>query len=121
LSDEENFKLFDICSNKSGHGHNYRLEVCVEGRLDSKRSMLRDIEDMDSYVQKFIDEKVNYKRLDIEVPYFIDNQSTCENILEFLWFGFRDGLKLNLLGLKLWENNNNYFEFFDTKMEKILR
>ena len=83
--------------------------------------MLRDIENMDSYVQKFIDEKLNYKRLDIEVPYFIDNQSTCENILEFLWFGFRDGLKLNLLGLKLWENNNNYFEFFDTKMEKILR
>lgn len=30
LSDEENRRLFGRCNNPSGHGHNYRVEPCVE-------------------------------------------------------------------------------------------
>lgn len=35
LSDEENRRIFGKCNNPRGHGHNYRVEPCVEVRADS--------------------------------------------------------------------------------------
>ena len=32
LSAEENVRLFGKCANRNGHGHNYTLEVTVEGK-----------------------------------------------------------------------------------------
>jgi 6-pyruvoyltetrahydropterin/6-carboxytetrahydropterin synthase len=34
LTDDENRRLFGKCNNPNGHGHNYRLEVAVEKRLE---------------------------------------------------------------------------------------
>ncbi len=31
LTDEENFEIYNKCSNVHGHGHNYKLEVTVAG------------------------------------------------------------------------------------------
>ena len=33
FSDEENARTFGKCANKNGHGHNYTLEVTVEGNV----------------------------------------------------------------------------------------
>ena len=34
LSDEENSRLFGKCNNPNWHGHNYTLDVSVEGEVD---------------------------------------------------------------------------------------
>ena len=40
LSSEENAELFGKCNNPYGHGHNYVLEVSVEGPVDATSGML---------------------------------------------------------------------------------
>lgn len=35
LSDEENRRIFGKCNNPRGHGHNYRIEPCVQVRADA--------------------------------------------------------------------------------------
>lgn len=45
LSDEENRRLFGRCNNPSAHGHNYRIEPCVEVRVGAERPFtLLDLE-----------------------------------------------------------------------------
>ena len=34
MSDDENRETYGLCNNPTGHGHNYDLEVTVEGEVD---------------------------------------------------------------------------------------
>ncbi|XP_063167064.1 6-pyruvoyl tetrahydrobiopterin synthase isoform X2 [Candoia aspera] len=40
LSDEENQKLFGKCNNPNGHGHNYKVEVTVQGEVSLEKQQL---------------------------------------------------------------------------------
>lgn len=56
---------------------------------------------------------LDYKRLDVEVPYFRERQPTGENIAEYVWEKLRAGLRERLVHLRLSETSSSYFEFFD--------
>ena len=115
LSDNENSMVFGKCSNPRGHGHDYYLEVKVKGGIDMDTGMVVDLKELDLIVDKVISE-LDHKRLDIEVDYFIKNQSTGENIVRFFWVKLKDNIQnINLVYLKLWETENNYFEYFEEK------
>lgn len=57
--------------------------------------------------------ELDYKRLDVEVPYFSEHQPTGENIAEYLWQKLGDKLRGRLVHLRLSETSSSYFEFFD--------
>ncbi len=57
--------------------------------------------------------ELDYKRLDVEVPYFSERQPTGENIAEYLWQKLGDKLRGRLVHLRLSETSSSYFEFFD--------
>lgn len=110
--DEENTKIFDTCSNPNGHGHDYYLEVKVVGNIDADTGMVASPETLDSVVGQVL-EALDYKRLDIEVPYFTKIQPTGENIAEYLWERLRMSLPNMLVYLRLSETSTSYFEFFE--------
>lgn len=58
-------------------------------------------------------EELDYKRLDIEVPYFMERQPTGENIAQYLWERLRSRLPERLIHLRLSETSSSYFEFFE--------
>lgn len=111
LTGKENIDVYDKCNNINGHGHDYRLEVSIKGKPDNKTGMILQLEKFDQNVKKVLD-KVDYKHLDKEVEFFKSNLSSGEIIIQFLWqelqLLFPDDM---LFHLKLWETNNNYFEF----------
>src|SRR6187431_498501 len=43
LSAEENRRLYGICINENGHGHNYAFEVTVRGPVPSGTGMVMDL------------------------------------------------------------------------------
>ncbi len=43
LSDEENERIFRRCNNPSFHGHNYELDVSVEGEIDPTTGYIVDL------------------------------------------------------------------------------
>ena len=43
FTDDENEQIYDKCNNYHGHGHNYVLEVVVEGEIDEKTGYVIDL------------------------------------------------------------------------------
>ncbi len=112
MSDEENFEIFDTCSNPNGHGHDYLVEVRVTGNIDSGTGMLISLPDLDRKVLSVIEE-LDYKRLDLEVPYFEEHVATGENITKYFWDKLKPKLGDGLVHLKLHETEKSCFEYFE--------
>jgi 6-pyruvoyltetrahydropterin/6-carboxytetrahydropterin synthase len=110
LSDAENIDVYEKCNNYNGHGHDYTLEVSVQGIPDETTGMIIPLEEFDHKVQNVIN-KMDYKHLNYEVDFFKQSLSTGEIIIQYLWDGLNKNFKQQeLYHLKLWETNNNYFE-----------
>lgn len=111
LSGDENVRIYDKCNNLYGHGHDYTLIVTLCATPDKITGMIIPLGEMDNAVHRVID-KLAYKHLNKEVPFFKDKISTAENIIRFLWDELVVVLPAaKLYHLKLWETNNNYFEY----------
>lgn len=81
LSDAENYSLFGPCSNPKGHGHNYRLEVTVEGPVEARTGMVMDLKRLHDVVQTIILDKVDHRNLNLEVDFLQGVQPTTENLV----------------------------------------
>jgi 6-pyruvoyltetrahydropterin/6-carboxytetrahydropterin synthase len=83
LSLEENRKLYGKCNNPFGHGHDYVLDVTVEGPVDSNGLVVNRAE-FDSVVRGAVIEKLDHKNLNVEVAEFADTVPTTENLAELV-------------------------------------
>ena len=80
LSDAENQARFGPCSNPNGHGHNYRVEVTVEGAIDDKTGMVLDLKRLSEVVRVSVLDKVDHRNLNLEVDFMQGIQPTTENL-----------------------------------------
>lgn len=111
LDVDQNIELYEKCNNLNGHGHDYTLFVTVKGTPDNETGMIIPLEEFNAIVKRTLN-LLDYKHLNKEVDQFKDEISTSENIIQFLWRSLeRDFNTVELFHLKLWETNNNYFEF----------
>jgi 6-pyruvoyltetrahydropterin/6-carboxytetrahydropterin synthase len=112
LSDEENLKLFGKCSNPNWHGHNYTLEVIVAGKVDTDTGFVMDLKDLKEIVRKNVISKVDHKNLNLDTDFMKGKIPTSENIVITIWNELEDKiLKGKLFSVKLYETENNYFEY----------
>eukprot|EP00116_Pleurobrachia_bachei_P010823 sb/3471085/ len=109
LTEAENNSLFGKCAWANGHGHNYKVEVRVKGKVDPVSGMVMNLSDLKPLIQRVLDQ-VDHRCLDKDVPYFADKPSTAENIAIFFWEELvgklPDGVKLNKV--KVWETEKNF-------------
>lgn len=110
LSEAENQALYGKCNNPNGHGHNYTLEVSVGGPVDADTGMVIDMVELDRTVRAVLD-PLDHKHLDREVAGFAEQTSTAEHIVVYLWDELFARLEGRLRHIKLWETNNNVFEY----------
>ena len=112
LSDEENLKLFGKCSNPNWHGHNYTLEVIVAGEVDTDTGFVMDLKDLKEIVSKNVTSKVDHKNLNLDTDFMKGKIPTSENIVIAIWNELKDKItKGKLYSVKLYETENNYFEY----------
>jgi len=110
LDDNMNLEVYDKCNNFNGHGHDYKLEVTLQGEPDQVTGMVYSMQEFDDNVHSVID-TIDHKHLDKEVAHFHFQISTGEHIIHYLWDELFKKFEAGLLfQLKLWETNNNYFE-----------
>lgn len=110
LSEEENKKIFGKCNNFYGHGHNYILEVTVEGEVDPVTGMIVDLAELDKAVEQEIISKFDHKHLNLDTEEFKEKNPTAEVMTITFW----DLLQAHVPGLTkigLWETGKNYFEY----------
>ena len=84
------------------HGHTYRLEVEVEGKL-GEAGMVVDFNEIKKVVDGQVVEKLDHENLN-EI---IDNP-TAEKITEWIWSVLSD--KLPLSRVRLWEGDGKWVE-----------
>ncbi len=85
FSVEENRRIFGKCNNPHGHGHNYVLEVTIEGEPDSATGMVLDLKELKAILQREIVERMDHRFLNYEVPELAGKIPTCENIAAVIW------------------------------------
>jgi 6-pyruvoyltetrahydropterin/6-carboxytetrahydropterin synthase len=121
-SEEENKKVFGLCSNPNGHGHDYTLEIMVKGKIDRKSGIVVNITDIDKVVKSFVQKELDGKFLNKENPYFKEKIPTTENIVTYLWeslVGRFDNCKLHKI--RLYENDFLYSEKEENSMVRLTR
>lgn len=79
-SDEWNHEIFGKCNNAHGHGHNYVLEVTVEGEVDPASGYLIDMKDLKGILHQVVVDEVDHRHLNIEVPWLQGIVPTAENL-----------------------------------------
>src|SRR3984885_12444768 len=70
LSAEENLRLFGKCANRNGHGHNYSLEVTVEGEVDPVSGFVVDLKELKEVINRQVVDVYDHRHLNLEVPEF---------------------------------------------------
>ncbi len=111
LSPEDNRKLFGKCNNPYGHGHDYVLDVSVEGSPDGSGQTVRRA-DIDRLVGEKILQRLDHKNLNTDVAELAGRVPTTENLaaviremLEKEWT-----LAPRLARVRVAETDRNIFE-----------
>jgi 6-pyruvoyltetrahydropterin/6-carboxytetrahydropterin synthase len=85
LSDEENRKIYGLCNNPAGHGHNYGLEVTLRGELDPRTGYVFDLKRLKDVVEEVVLGDVDHANLNVDVPWLEGVIPTAENIAVEIW------------------------------------
>ena len=85
LSDEENRELYGLAANPHGHGHNYLIEVTIEGDPDPVTGMVRDLKEVKDIIHNEVVEPFDHRFLNHEVTPFDHVIPTVENITVEIW------------------------------------
>jgi 6-pyruvoyltetrahydropterin/6-carboxytetrahydropterin synthase len=111
LSPEENRRLFGKCNNPYGHGHDYVVDVTVEGAPDESGQIVNRAA-LDHLVQERILEPLDHKNLNQDVPELRGVVPTTENLAEALKSMLSRAwpLKARLSGVRISETDRNTFE-----------
>ena len=111
LSDDENRTIFGKCNNVHGHGHNYELEVTVQGNIDPQTGMVMDLGKLMQVVHDQVLERFDHKHLNKDTDEFREQNPTGENIVQVIWRLLQPELGSQLVRLGLWETPKNLFEY----------
>ncbi|XP_054913536.1 6-pyruvoyl tetrahydrobiopterin synthase [Poeciliopsis prolifica] len=108
LSDEENKEVYGKCNNPYGHGHNYKVEVTVRGKIDPVTGMVMNLTDLKKCIEEVIMIPLDHKNLDKDVPYFASVVSTTENLAVYIWDNMVKALPASLLfEIRIHETDKN--------------
>jgi len=107
--DEKNFEVFGKCSYPHFHGHNYELEVGVSGEIDEETGFLINLDLLKEIIREEVEDYLDHKNLNIDIPEFRDVNPTVENIVIVIWDRLRKRLPSKYdLEVKLFETPRNF-------------
>lgn len=78
--DAKNSTVFGKCSNPNFHGHNYELIVGVTGEIDPETGFLIDLKILKEIIKTEVEDTLDHKNLNLEVPEFANLNPTVENM-----------------------------------------
>jgi 6-pyruvoyltetrahydropterin/6-carboxytetrahydropterin synthase len=111
-SNEKNDAIFGKCNNPNFHGHNYELIVSVTGEIDPVTGFVMDMKLLKDLIKAEIEEALDHKNLNLEVPEFKDLNPTAENIAVVIWNKLRSHIEKNKeLEVVLYETPRNFVTY----------
>jgi 6-pyruvoyltetrahydropterin/6-carboxytetrahydropterin synthase len=115
LPDEENRRLFGDAANPYGHGHNYIVEVTLEGDPDPVSGMVLDLKELKGILNAQVVDSFDHRFLNKEVPPFDRTIPTVENIAIEIWKRIEPALSrppAKLHAVRVYETADLYVDYF---------
>jgi 6-pyruvoyltetrahydropterin/6-carboxytetrahydropterin synthase len=111
-SDEKNLSIFGKCSNPHFHGHNYELIVHVTGTINPDTGYVIDMKILKDLIKAEVEDKMDHKNLNEEVPEFYDKIPTAENIVIVIYEALKPHMKTeHELAVTLYETPRNFVSY----------
>ena len=111
-TDEQNKAFFGLCNNANYHGHNYELQVKVEGAVDEVSGYVIDMKLLKTFINEEVIEVFDHKNLNLDVLDFESLNPTAENIVWVIWEKLRKRIDNQFeLSVRLYETPRNFVEF----------
>jgi 6-pyruvoyltetrahydropterin/6-carboxytetrahydropterin synthase len=111
-SDEKNLEVFGKCSNPNFHGHNYIIETWLDGPIDPETGYVIDLKILKDILHKEILHRFDHRNLNLDCKEFEGIIPTAENITVVFWNILREKIDSKYgLTVRIWETENNIFEF----------
>ena len=79
LTPEENRRLYGKCNNPFGHGHDYTVDITVEGAV-SADGQVANRAALDALVESAVIARLDHKNLNADLPEFATAVATTENL-----------------------------------------
>ena len=110
---ERNEQVFGLCANENWHGHNYEIDVTVEGEIDSETGFVFDLKHLRELVEQEVVTQVDHRNLNLDVEWLKGVNPTTENLVVAIWQRIAPRLPeaVALVRLVLWETPRNYVEY----------
>jgi len=111
LSPAENTRLYGKCNNPYGHGHDYVLDVTVEGKLHRDGQVV-DRQALDTLVMEQVLARLDHRNLNCDVPELAERVPTTENLASAIEDMLMRSWKLRarLAKVRISETAKNTFE-----------
>lgn len=111
-SDEWNRETFGPCNNPNYHGHNYELELMVEGEVSPETGYVVDVSVLARLAESTVIAELDHRNLNLDVPHFRDHQPSAENIAIYIWHQLVDRIPAGrLVRVRLWETPRNWVDY----------
>ncbi|MCD6017734.1 MAG: 6-pyruvoyl tetrahydrobiopterin synthase [Bacteroidetes bacterium] len=113
-TEEQNNTTFGKCANKNWHGHNYELFVTVKGEINPDTGFVVNLKTLSTVIRTDVTDILDHKNLNMDVKGMPIMPST-ENVAIFIWNILAPKIKemgAELHGIKLYETDSNYVEYF---------
>lgn len=110
--DEKNREVFGKCALPNFHGHNYELTVSVTGEIDPATGFVINLDDLKQIIKDEVEDYLDHKNLNLDIPEFKDLNPTAENIVVFIWNRIRNHLSNDKqLEVTLYETPRNFVTY----------
>jgi 6-pyruvoyltetrahydropterin/6-carboxytetrahydropterin synthase len=112
-SDQRNRDVFGDCSNPNWHGHNYVVDVTVEGSVDAGTGFVMDLKVLKEALEERVVTDVDHRNLNLEVSWLEGVMPSTENFVIAIWDRLVGGLPagVRLCRIVLRETPNNSVEY----------
>ncbi len=112
LTADENARFYGLCNSPNFHGHNYELDVTVEGEIDPDTGYVLDLGELRDLVESAALTDLDHRNLNIDVPWLDGVIPSTENLVVRIWERIAERLPRGRLAkLVLWETPRNYAEY----------
>jgi 6-pyruvoyltetrahydropterin/6-carboxytetrahydropterin synthase len=111
LSPDENRRIYGPCNSPNWHGHNYELDVTVEGEPDPVTGYVLDLGVLREVAEEVIGD-LDHRNLNLDVPWLEGVIPSTENVVVAIWNRLAPRIPHGrLVRLVLWETPRNCAEY----------
>jgi 6-pyruvoyltetrahydropterin/6-carboxytetrahydropterin synthase len=112
-SQARNEDVFGQCASPNWHGHNYELDVVVEGEIAAETGFVFDLKLLRELVEREVLADVDHRNLNLDVAWLEGRNPTTENLVVAIWQRLAPALPpgVHLARLVLWETPRDWVEY----------